>query len=248
MLFKHILLVTLLLAATAVNAGEVKVAVASNFYKPMLQLVKEFKQATGNSVLLSAGATGTLYAQIKNGAPFDVFLAADQRYPKTLVSETLAVNGSRFTYAQGQLAFWSKKSGYNTQQDFINALAQVEHLAIASPKNAPYGAAAMDVMKKLGLYEKAQDKIVEGHNIGQSYQYVSSENVVCGFVALSQIYQNGKMTEGSAWLVPSSLHRVLKQDAVLLLQGNKNEVARSFLAFLRSDAAKQTIRSFGYKI
>ena len=246
--FKRMIMVTLLLTTSLVQAGEVKVAVASNFYKPMLQLAKEFEQATGNKVELSAGSTGTLYAQIKNGAPFEVFLAADQRRPETLESEKLAIDGSRFTYAQGQLAFWSKKSGYKTQQDFINAISEVEHIAIANPKNAPYGAATIDTMKKLGVYKKAQPKIVEGHNIGQTYQYVSSETVACGFVALSQVYQNGKISEGSAWLVPTKLHRVLKQDAVLLNQGESNQVAQSLLAFLQSETAKQTIRSFGYKI
>lgn len=241
-------MITLLSAAGLAQAGEVKVAVASNFYKPMLQLAKEFEQATGNRVMLSAGSTGTLYAQIKNGAPFEVFLAADQRRPKALENEKLAVNGSHFTYAQGQLAFWSKNGGYKTQQDFIDAISQVAHIAIANPKNAPYGAATIDTIKKLDMYEKAQPKIVEGHNIGQTYQYISSENVSCGFVALSQVYQKGKITEGSAWLVPSNLHRALKQDAVLLNQGESNDVAKSLLEFLQSEPAKRTIRSFGYKI
>lgn len=247
-IFKRILLMTMLLTAAAAKAVEVKVAVASNFYKPMQQLAKEFEQATGNTVMLSAGSTGTLYAQIKNGAPFELFLSADQLRPIALEEEKLAINGSRFTYAQGQLAFWSKKPGYNTEQDFISALSQSEHIAIANPKNAPYGAAAIDIMKKLNVYEKAQGKIVEGHNIGQTYQYVSSETVTCGFVALSQVYQNGKLTEGSAWVVPASLHRHLKQDAVLLKQGENSAAAQSLLTFLQSEAAKKTIRSFGYKI
>lgn len=247
-LFKRMLLMTLLLTATVVQAGEVKVAVASNFYKPMLQLAKEFEQATGNSVVLSAGSTGSLYAQIKNGAPFEVFLAADQQRPQALESDKLAIDGSRFTYAQGRLAFWSTKFDFKTKQDFIDAISQVDHIAIANPKNAPYGAATIDSMKKLGVYGKAQPKIVEGHNIGQTYQYVSSKTVACGFVALSQVYQNGKITAGSAWLVPSSLHRVLKQDVVLLNQGESNAVAQSLLEFLQSESAKQTIRSFGYEI
>lgn len=247
-MFNSMLLLTILLITNVVLAGEVNVAVASNFYKPMLQLAKEFEQATGNTLQLSVGSTGALYAQIKNGAPFEVFLAADQRRPEALEKDRLAVTGSRFTYAQGQLAFWSKKSGYSTQQHFINAISQVEHVAIADPKNAPYGTAAVDVMKKLGVYKQAQDKIVEGHNIGQTYQYVSSESVECGFVALSQVYQNGKISQGSAWQVPANLHRALKQDAVLLTLGKNNTVARSLLTFLQSDAAKQTILSFGYKI
>jgi len=247
-IFKRILLITIFLNANLVQAGEVKVAVASNFYKPMMQLAKEFEQTTGNKVILSAGSTGTLYAQIKSGAPFEVFLAADQRRPAVLVKDQLAIPGFRFTYAQGQLAFWSKNSGYKTQQDFITAVDRVEHIAIANPKNAPYGSAAIDTMKKLGVYNKAQSKIVEGHNIGQTYQYISSETVACGFVALSQIYRNGKITEGSAWLVPVGLHRALKQDAVLLNKGKNNSVAQSLLTFLQSEAAKRTIRSFGYKI
>ncbi len=246
--FKRMLLMALLLAASGAQAGEVQVAVASNFYKPMLQLAKEFERATGNRVALSAGSTGTLYAQIKNGAPFELFLAADQRRPLALENENHAIKGSRFTYAQGQLAFWSKKSGYKSEQDFIAALSLFEYIAIANPKNAPYGAATIDTMKKLGVYDRAQGKMVEGHNIGQTYQYVSSGTVAAGFVALSQVYQNGQLTEGSAWLVPASLHRDLKQDAVLLKQGRSNAVAHSLLEFLQSEAAKQTIRSFGYQI
>jgi molybdate transport system substrate-binding protein len=245
---KKTLLILLLISASNVQANEVKVAVASNFYKPMQQLAKQFSDKTGNEVVVSAGSTGALYAQIKNGAPFDLFLAADQRRPKALEDENHAVKGSRFTYAQGQLAFWSKKTGYNTEQDFIDTIAKVEHIAIANPKNAPYGAAAIDVMNKLGVYQQAQPKIVEGHNISQTYQYVSSETVDCGFVALSQVYLNGKITEGSAWLIPANLHRELKQDVVLLQPGEKNEVAKSLMQFLQSEPAKQIIRSFGYQI
>lgn len=246
--FKKTLLIMLFISISNVQANEVKVAVASNFYKPMLQLAKQFTDETGNKVVVSAGATGALYAQIKNGAPFDLFLAADQRRPKALEDDNQAVKDTRFTYARGQLAFWSKKSGYTTELDFINAINKVEHIAIANPKNAPYGAAAMDVMNKLGVYKQAQPKIVEGHNIGQTYQYVSSETVACGFVALSQVYLNGKITDGSAWLVPANLHRALKQDAILLRFGEKNESAKSLMHFLQSESARQIIRAFGYQI
>ena len=245
---KKILLILILISTGNVHAKEVKVAVASNFYKPMLQLAKQFSDTTGNKVVVSAGATGALYAQIKNGAPFDLFLAADQKRPIALENENKAVLGSRFTYAQGQLAFWSKQPGYTNEQSFLDAISHVEHIAIANPKNAPYGAASIDVMNKLGVYKQTQSKIVEGHNIGQTFQYISSETVDCGFVALSQVYLNGKISEGSAWLVPSTLHRELKQDAILLQQGEKNPVAQSFLTFLQSEPAKRTIRSFGYLI
>jgi molybdate transport system substrate-binding protein len=238
----------MLMGCNLVQADEVKVAVASNFYKPMQQLAKEFEQSTGNKIILSAGSTGALYAQIKNGAPFEIFLAADQRRPQELSNEKLAIESSRFTYAQGKLALWSKKLGFNTQQDFTNALATMDHIAIANPKNAPYGAAAIDTMQQLGIYEKAQPKLVEGNNIGQTYQYVSSETVICGFVALSQVYENGQLSEGSAWLVPSHLHRPLKQDAVLLTLGEKSSAAQNLLSFLQSEPVKQTIRSFGYDI
>ena len=184
---KKTLLILLLISTSSVQATEVKVAVASNFYKPMQQLAKQFFDKTGNEVIVSAGSTGALYAQIKNGAPFDLFLAADQRRPKALEDENQAVKDSRFTYAQGQLAFWSTQPGYSSEESFQDALSKVEHIAIANPKNAPYGAAAIDVIKKLGVYQQAQPKIVEGHNIGQTYQYVSSETVTCGLVALSQV-------------------------------------------------------------
>ncbi|TCS40313.1 molybdate ABC transporter substrate-binding protein [Reinekea marinisedimentorum] len=245
-LFKQVLLAAVFMTSHLAMAGEVSVAVASNFYKPLLQLAEEFEQATGHKVAVSAGSTGALYAQIKNGAPFEVFLAADQARPEALEKEDKAIAGSRFTYAQGQLAYWSMQKGLEAEEDFKKSLAEVEHVAIANPKNAPYGAAAMDVMNELGVYQQAAEKLVEGNNIGQTYQYVSSKTVEAGFVALSQIYVDGRVAEGSAWLVPSSLHRVLNQDAILLT--DTNDVARAFLDFLQSAPAKETIRSFGYKI
>jgi molybdate transport system substrate-binding protein len=245
-LLKQIMLTTIFMTSYLAMAGEVSVAVASNFYKPLLKLAEEFEQDTGHKVAVSAGSTGALYAQIKNGAPFEVFLAADQARPEALEKEGKAVTGSRFTYAQGQLAYWSMQDGLKTEDDFKKSLSEVEHVAIANPKNAPYGAAAIDVMKELGVYDLVSTKLVEGNNIGQTYQYVSSKTVATGFVALSQIYVDGSLVEGSAWLVPADLHRVLNQDAILL--ADSNEVAKAFLDFLKSDSAKETIRSFGYKI
>ena len=247
-IYKHSLLLFTLLISTFVSAGQTQVAVASNFYEPMLQLATAFEKETGNKVLISAGATGALYAQIKNGAPFDVFFAADQRRPGALLKEGNAIKGSRFTYAQGRLALWSKQLGYNSEADFKKSLARLDHLAVANPKNAPYGAAAIDVLKKINVYQKIKTKIVEGQNIGQTYQYVSTQNVIAGFVSLSQVYRNGQIIEGSAWIIPSALHRPLNQDALLLLHGKNNKTAISFLAFLHSNAAQAIIRSFGYHI
>ena len=229
-------------------AGEVQVAVAANFTAPMNVIAADFEKATGHKVVASFGATGQFYAQIKNGAPFEVFLAADDTTPARLESEDAIKAGSRFTYATGRLALWSPKVGYVDEQGAVLKKGDFAHLAIANPKTAPYGLAATQVIAKFGLTDTLASKIVQGQSISQAYQFVSSNNAQLGFVALSQIYTDGRLASGSAWIVPADLHDPIRQDAVILNNGRANPVAQAFIDYLRSPEAAQVIRSYGYEL
>jgi molybdate transport system substrate-binding protein len=228
-------------------AGEVSVAVAANFTAPMTKIAAAFEQDTGNKAMLSFGSTGKFYAQIKNGAPFQVLLAADQETPARLEQENLTIPGSRFTYATGKLALWSKQIGFVDDKGEVLRKGAFDRIAIADPKLAPYGAAAAEVMEKLGVTASLKSKIVLGENIGMTYQFVSTGNAELGFVALSQIQFDGKPPEGSAWIVPASLHAPIKQDAVALAPSKGNPTAAALLAYLKSDRAKAIIKGFGYE-
>ena len=230
------------------QAGEVTVAVAANFSAPAQKLVTAFAAATGHQAKLVVGSTGKLYAQVKNGAPFQVFLSADDETPRRMVSEGLAVDGSQFTYATGRLVLWSRQVGVVDGQGAVLKQGNFKHLAIADPKLAPYGAAAVEVMGQLGLLAALQPKWVQGESIGQTFQFVSSGNAELGFVALSQVMQDGKIPEGSAWVVPATMHAALKQDAVLLQRGKDDAASAAFLSYLRSDAAKTVVRGYGYEV
>lgn len=234
--------------ASSVFAGEVQVAVAANFTAPVQAIAKQFEQDTGNKVLASFGATGQFYSQIKNGAPFEVFLAADDERPAKLEAEGGTVPGSRFTYAVGSLALWSAKADYVDDKGEVLKKNAFNHLAIANPKAAPYGLAATQVMQKLGLADTLKPKIVEGQSIGQTQQFVASGNAELGFVALSQVYKDGKLTSGSAWLVPGDLHDPIKQDAVILTKGKNNPVAAAFVDYLKGPKAAEIIKSYGYQL
>lgn len=233
------------------QAEEVRVAVAANFAPPMKLLLSRFEQETGHKALLSVGATAKLYAQIKSGAPFDVFLAADDETPARLEKEGDAVTGSRFTYATGRLVLWSAQAGTVDAQGEVLKTGDFKHLAIAAPKLAPYGAAAMETLTHLGLMDRLQARLVQGESIGQTYSFVASGNAELGFVALSQVYGNGegsgKMTKGSGWIVPTHLHSPLRQDAVLLAQARHNPAASALLTFLKTEKSRTVIRSFGYE-
>lgn len=229
-------------------AAEVNVAVAANFTTPMKIIAQDFERDTGHKATLSFGATGQFYAQIRNGAPFAILLAADDKTPLKLEKEGLGVTGSRFTYATGKLVLWSKKPGFVDAQGEILHSGQFDKIAIANPKLAPYGAAAMETLDKLGLRERVTPKIVEGSNIAQTFQFVASENAALGFVALSQVVENGTIKEGSAWIIPDSMHAPIKQDAVLLNAGKDNPAAAALLKYLQGDKAKAVIRSYGYEI
>ncbi|MDR1996540.1 molybdate ABC transporter substrate-binding protein [Azonexus sp.] len=237
-----------LLATAGVQAGEVQVAVAANFTAPAQQIATEFERQTGHQAKLSFGATGKFYAQISNGAPFEVFLAADDTTPARLEQENQTVAGSRFTYAIGALALWSARTDVVDAQGEVLKSGSFKHLAIANPKTAPYGAAAFETLTRLKLLDTIRPKFVQGENIAQTFQFVSTGNADLGFVALSQIFKDGKLTRGSAWIVPSKLHEPIRQDAVILAKGKDNPAAAAFMDYLKTPCAHAIITSFGYTL
>lgn len=241
-----LLLLTAALATPAL-ADEVQVAVAANFSAPLKAIGEQFTRDTGHQLVISSGATGQLYTQIRNGAPFAVFLSADDTTPAKLESEGAAVKGSRFTYAIGTLALWSPKSGYVDGEGAVLKQNAFTHLAVANPKTAPYGLAATQVLAKLGLTEAVAAKRVEGQNITQTYQFVATGNAELGFVALSQIYQDGKIKEGSAWIVPAALYEPIRQDAVLLDKGQEQPAAKALLTYLKGPQAAAVLKAYGYR-
>jgi molybdate transport system substrate-binding protein len=236
------------LAATAACAADVSVAVAANFTLPMQKIAQSFEQDTGHKALLAFGATGGFYAQIKNGAPFQVLLSADQETPARLEKEGLGVAGTRFTYAIGKLVLWSKQAGLVDAKGDVLRQGGFDKLAIANPKLAPYGAAAIETLTQLGLLAQLKPKFVEGANIAQTYQFVASENAALGFVALSQVFAEGRLTQGSAWRVPARFHAPIQQDAVLLQTGKDNVAASALMTYLRGDKARTIIRAYGYEL
>ncbi|MBD8753693.1 molybdate ABC transporter substrate-binding protein [Pseudomonas coleopterorum] len=236
------------LAFNVAHADEVQVAVAANFTAPIQAIAKGFETDTGHKLVAAYGSTGQFYTQIKNGAPFEVFLAADDTTPAKLESEQETVPGSRFTYATGTLALWSAKPGYVDADGAVLKKNEYQHLSIANPKAAPYGLAATQVLAKLGLTEATQAKLVEGQNITQAFQFVSTGNAELGFVALSQIYKDGKVSSGSAWIVPAQLHDPIKQDAVILNKGRDSAAAKALMQYLKGPAAAAIIKSYGYQI
>ncbi len=236
----------LALGPLAAHAEEVSVAVAANFAAPMQKIAALFAQDTGHTAVLSVGSTGKFYAQIKNGAPFHVLLAADDETPLRLEKENGTTPNTRITYAVGKLVLWSKQAGG------VDALGEVlrngsfTHLAIADPKLAPYGAAAIETLQALGLLTKLQPRLIQGESIGQAYQFVASGNASMGFVALSQVMFDHRITEGSAWVVPPNLYQTIRQDAVILKNGKDNKAAIALIAYIQSEKARAVIRSFGY--
>jgi molybdate transport system substrate-binding protein len=227
-------------------AADIQVAVAANFAAPMKAIAAAFEKATGHKAVSSFGATGQLYAQIKNGAPFDVFLAADDATPARLEQEDAAIPGSRFTYAIGKLVLWSAKPNFVDDRGEILKSGAFNHIALAAPKLAPYGAAAIEALEKLGLGNALRSKFVQGENIAQAYQFVATGNADLGFVALSQVYRDGKLKAGSGWIVPANLHTPIRQDAVILARGGNNPAARSLAEFLKGEKARAIVKSYGY--
>jgi molybdate transport system substrate-binding protein len=230
------------------RAGEVQVAVAANFLAPMKVLAAEFEKSTGHQAVLTSGATGKFYAQIKSAAPFDVFLSADDETPQRLEQEGKAVPGSRFTYAIGKLVLWSADPKLVDRNGEVLRSGKFTHIALAAPKLAPYGAAAMEAMTRLGVLASLQPKFVQGENLGQTFSFVSSGNAQLGFVALSQVLEDGKIKSGSAWIIPAHLYEPIRQDVVLLNRAKDNPAAAALMSFLRSERARVAIRSFGYEL
>ncbi len=244
---RPLLLAGLVLAAFhSARADTVAVAVAANFAAPMQKIAAAFEADTGHKADLSFGATGKFYAQITNGAPFQVLLSADDTTPAKLESEGKAVANSRFTYAIGALVLWSPQANTVDAQGNVLKVGDFKHLAIANPKLAPYGAAAVQVMDKLGVAAALQPRLVQGENIAQTFQFVSTGNAQLGFVALSQVMTDGKIHRGSAWQVPASLHAPIRQDAVLLNPGKDSAAAAALIAYLRGSKARAIIQSHGY--
>ena len=233
--------------AFSAHAGEVSVAVAANFTAPMQKIANLFEQDTGHKATLAFGSTGRFYAQIKNGAPFDLLLSADDETPAKLAKEGLAVDASRFTYAIGKLALWSKQPGLVDAQGLVLKSGTFDKIAVADPKLAPYGAAAVEVMTQLGVLNTLRPKFVQGENIAQTHQFVATQNAQLGFVALSQVMSDGRLVEGSVWAVPATLYSPLRQDAVLLNKGQGNAAAAALLQYLKGDKARAVIRGFGYE-
>jgi len=242
----------LLLLAAAVSApsfaDEVQVAVAANFTAPMKVIAAQFEQETGHKVLASYGATGKFYAQIQNGAPFDILLAADDETPAKLDRENATAPKSRFTYAIGKLVLWSAKEGVVDAKGDVLKAGKFDHIAVANPKLAPYGLAAQETLQKLNLFTTLQAKFVTGENIGQTYQFVASAAAPLGFVAMSQVYEDNKLKSGSAWVVPASMYSPIRQDAVILTKGANKPAVTAFISYLKGDKAKAVIRSYGYDL
>jgi molybdate transport system substrate-binding protein len=245
--FPAILMTSLMGIAFQLRAEEVSVAVAANFTAPMQRIAAEFEKDTGHKIVAAFGSTGKFYAQIKNGAPFELLLAADDETPARLVKENTAVAGSQFTYAVGKLVLWSAKPAVVDGAGEILKQGGFDHIALADPKLAPYGAAGVQAMKALGVYDALQAKMVTAENITQTYQFISSGNALVGFVALSQVLKDGKI-EGSAWLVPGTLYQPIRQDTVVLEKGRGKPAADAFMKFLKGDKAKAVIKSFGYEL
>ncbi|QBM29526.1 molybdate ABC transporter substrate-binding protein [Hydrogenophaga pseudoflava] len=233
---------------TAAQAAEAQVAVAANFAEPIKAIAAVLQKTTGHTLKISTGASGAFYTQIKNGAPFDVFLSADNERPEMLEKDGLAQPGTRFTYANGKLVLWSVRPGRVDGQGAVLKAADLGKVAFANPKTAPYGAAALQVLDKLGLKDALAPKLVQGESIGQTFNFVKTGNADVGFVAMSQVLEGGQLKEGSMWVIPQTQYDAIRQDAVLLKRGANNEAAKELFKLLQSPNIKDLIRSYGYDL
>lgn len=233
----------LLSGPTTALADEINIAVASNFAEPIKEIASRYEARSGHRIKLVFGSTGKHYAQIRHGAPFAAFFAADARRPELLEKEGIARPGSRFTYAVGRIVLWSPQRGYVDNQGSILQQKPFRHLAIANPRLAPYGQAARQFLQSRGLWEGLQDRLVRGENIGQTFQFVRSGSAELGFVAYSQVKRPGHPLTGSLWEIPPSEYAPIEQQAVLL---EESPAARGFIEFIRSEEAIGIIRGFGY--
>ncbi len=230
----------------AAHAETISVAVASNFTAPMQKIAAQFEKDTGHKAELSFGATGKFYAQISNGAPFGILLAADDKTPAKIAQEGKGDAASRFTYSIGKLVLWSKQDGYVDANGEVLKTGKFQHVAIANPKLAPYGLAAEQTLTKLNLLDAIKPKFVQGENIGQTYQFAATGNAELGFVALSQVMEDGKIKAGSAWVVPAQMHEPIRQDAIVLNNAKDNVAAKALMDYLKGDKARAIISAYGY--
>jgi molybdate transport system substrate-binding protein len=237
-----------ILATVAARAGDVQVAAAANLARPIHKIAAAFQRDTGHKAILALGSTGKLYAQIRNGAPFAVLLAADAETPRKLEMEGFALPGTRFTYATGRLVLWSAQAGLVDPRGDVLRQPPSGKLAIADPRVAPYGAAAIQTLEKMGLLATWQPFFVQGESIAQAHQFAASGNARLAFLALSQVAEQGRVASGSGWIVPAALHAPLEQAAVLLNAGANNAAATAFLAYLRGNAARAILRNAGYAV
>ena len=235
----------LALGAAPAFAADTQVAVAANFTAPAIQIAAAFTAKTGHHAILSFGSSGQFYTQISHGAPFEVFLSADPDRPKRAEQEGFGIPGSRFTYAIGRIVLWSTTPGLVDDKGAVLSGNGFNKLSIADPAVAPYGVAAVQTLKKMGVYDRVQSKLVKGTSITQAYDFVHSGAAEVGFVALSQVIND---PSGSRWLVPSSYHAPIEQQAVLLRTGDKNPAARAFVAFLKGPEAQAIIKRYGYEV
>jgi molybdate transport system substrate-binding protein len=246
---KPLLLSAVALAFSAVSLAEqAQIAVAANFAEPIKAIAAVLEKTTGHTLSVTLGATGKLYAQIKNGAPFDVLLAANTAAPTALEKDGLAKAGSSFTYANGKLVLWSADAAKVDAKGDVLKGSGFRKLAYANPKTAPYGEAAVQAIDKLGLTAALSAKLVQGESIGQAYNFVHTGNAEIGFVAMSQVLEGGKLKSGSMWVVPQSLYQPIQQNAVLLQHGANNPAAAALVKLLQSPNIKDLIRSYGYQL
>lgn len=252
MLFNKVIrlltIIGLITVSMTSHAETTIVAVASDFTKPMTEIVAEFEKATGHSAKLSFGSSGKAFAQIQSGAPFEVYLSASEQYPLDLEKSGVAVPNSHFVYAMGKLVLWSSMADYVDEKGDVLKTGQFKHLAIADPNHAPYGVVAEEVMKNLGVLDKLRPLFVHGENIAQTFQFVSTGNAELGFVALAQVIdiKTGKIGSGSGWLIPDELHSPFRQTAVLLKKGENNPAALALVEFLKSAPALAIIEKYGF--
>jgi len=242
------LFISAYLLCGAVASEELLIAVASNFSEPMAELAKRFEAQTGHNIKVAYGSSGRLFAQIRSGAPFQVFLSADQDKPARLADLGLADSASRFTYASGELVLWSADSSREVSDSNALLSPDVHRIALANPRLAPYGTAAAEALDELGLFAKLSGKIVQGENIAQTFQFVESGNAQLGFVARSQVLTLTEIRAGATWVVPDHLYRPIRQDAVLLNRAIGCQVCSEFLGFLREDAQLALISASGYRV
>ncbi len=242
-----LLTVILLPTSLLAQAADIRVAVAANFARPMKVLAEQFSEDSAYTLTVSLGSSGKLYAQIVHGAPFDLFFSADQEKPLALEQRGLAQSGTRFTYALGALLLWSGSKPAGTSVKELLLTGEFQRLALANPRFAPYGTAADDVLQNLGLLEQTRSKRVLGENIAQTFQFVASGNADLGFVALSQLTPLESVAAQSIWRVPATLHRTIRQDAVLLAHAADSDAAREFLTFVRSERAARIMEAHGYR-